>query len=48
MNAPIMKMKSKILNTIIAMTQSRWMPQALMTLALVVAVSGMTGCKPHH
>ena len=41
-------MKSKILSTIIAVTQSKWMRPALMTLALVAAVLGVTGCKPHH
>jgi hypothetical protein len=29
-------------------TQSKWIQPALMTLAILVAVLGVTGCKPHH
>lgn len=43
-----MKMKSTVLNTIIAVTQSKWIRPALMTLAIFVAVLGVAGCKPHH
>ena len=43
-----MKMKSKVISVIVAVTQSKWMQPALITLALVVAVLGVTGCKPHH
>ena len=43
-----MKMKSEVINSIVAVTQSKWMRPALMALALVVAVLGVTGCKPHH
>ena len=43
-----MKMKSKVLSRIIVVTQPKWMRPALMALALVVAVLGVTGCKPHH
>ena len=43
-----MKMKNKVINSIVAVTQSKWMRPALMALALVVAVLGVTGCKPHH
>jgi len=44
-----MKMKSKILSRIIAVTQSNWIRPALMTLALVAVLLGMTGCPaPHH
>ena len=44
----VMKMKNTVLNTIIAVTQSKWLRPALMTLAIFVAVLGVTGCKPHH
>jgi len=43
-----MKMKNNLLNKTIAVTQSKWMRPALMTLAIVVAVLGVTGCQPHH
>ena len=42
-------MKTKnILSKINAMQQSEWLRAGLMTLALVVAVLGVTGCSPHH
>jgi hypothetical protein len=34
--------------TIIGVTRSQWMRPALMTLALVVALLGVTGCPSHH
>ncbi len=40
-----MKKKSKVISVIIAVTQSKWMPVALMMLALLVAVLGVAGCK---
>lgn len=43
-----MKTKNKVISVIIAVTQSKWIRPTLMTLALVVAVLGVTGCKPHH
>lgn len=43
-----MKMKNSILSKIIAVTQSKWIQPALMTLAILVAVLGVAGCKPHH
>jgi hypothetical protein len=43
-----MKMKNTVIDVIIAVTQSKWIRPTLMTLALVVAVLGVTGCKPHH
>lgn len=44
-----MKMKNTVITVIIAVTQSKWIRPALMTLALLlVAVLGVTGCKPHH
>ncbi len=43
-----MKTKHSVIGVIIAVTQSEWMRPALMTLAIVVAVLGVTGCKPHH
>ena len=41
-------MKSKILSTITAVTQSKWVRPALMTLALVAVLLGMTGCPSGH
>lgn len=45
-----MKMKNMAISIIIGVTQSKWMRPALMTLALVVALLGVTGCpqQPHH
>ena len=43
-----MKMKNTVVSAIIAVTQSKWIRPALMTLAIVVAVLGVTGCQPHH
>ena len=42
-----MKMKNHISGAIVAVTQSKWMRPALITLALVATVLGMTAC-PHH
>ena len=39
-----MKMKNKVISGIIAVTQSKWIRPALMTLALVVTLLGVTGC----
>ncbi len=44
----IMKTKHTVISVIIAVTQSEWIRPALMTLAIVVAVLGVTGCTPHH
>ena len=43
-----MKMKNTVISLIIAVTQSKWIRPALMVLAILVAVLGVTGCKPHH
>ena len=43
-----MKMKDTIISVIIAGTQSTWTRPTLMVLAILVAVLGVTGCKPHH
>ncbi len=43
-----MKMKNTVISAIIAVTQSKWIRPAPMTLAILVAVLGVTGCKPHH
>jgi hypothetical protein len=39
-----MKMKSKVINSILAVTQSKWMRPEIMTLALVAALLGVAGC----
>jgi hypothetical protein len=43
-----MKMKNNLLSKINAMQQSKWMRPALMTLAILVAVLGVTGCGHQH
>ena len=43
-----MKMKNNFLSKTITVTQSKWTRPALMMLAILVAVLGVTGCKPHH
>ena len=43
-----MKTKHTVISVIIAVTQSEWIRPALMTVAILVAVLGVTGCKPHH
>lgn len=43
-----MKMKNTVISVIIAVTQSKWMRPALMTLALLVAALGVTGCHKDH
>ena len=44
----VMNIKHTVIGAIIAVTQSQSVRPALMTLALVVAVLGSTGCQPHH
>jgi hypothetical protein len=44
----VMKTKNTLSSVIIAVTQSKWIRPAVMTLALVIAVLGVTGCQPHH
>lgn len=43
-----MKMQNTLMSVITAATQSKWTRPALMTLALVVAVLGVTGCGEKH
>ena len=40
-------MKSNLLSKIHAVQQSKWIRPALMTLALLLAVIGVTGCDKH-
>jgi mannose/fructose/N-acetylgalactosamine-specific phosphotransferase system component IIC len=42
-----MKMKNTVISAIIAVTQSKWIRPALMTLAILVAVLGVSGCTKH-
>jgi hypothetical protein len=43
-----MKMKNTVISVIIAMTQAKWIRPALMTLAILTTVLGVSGCTPHH
>lgn len=43
-----MKIQNNLLGKIIAVTQSTWIRPALMAMALIFAVLGVTGCQPHH
>lgn len=43
-----MKMTPTVISVLIGATQSQWMRPALMTLALVVAFLGVTGCPSKH
>jgi len=43
-----MKMKNTVISVIIAVTQSKWMRPALMTLALLATVLVVTGCPAGH
>ncbi len=43
-----MKMKCYLLSKINTMQQWKWIGPAVMTLTILVAVLGVTGCKPHH
>ena len=43
-----MKTNHNLLGKIITVTQSKWMRPALLALAILVAVLGVVGCKPHH
>jgi hypothetical protein len=43
-----MKTKNIVLLKLTAIPQSSWLLAALMSLTLVIAVLGVTGCAPHH
>ena len=43
-----MKMKSTLISVIIAVTQSKWIRPALMTLAILATVLVVTGCPSGH
>lgn len=43
-----MKIKNNIIRTLTRLTQSNWIQPALMTVALVIAVIGITGCDSGH
>lgn len=43
-----MKIKNNLLSKIIAVTQSKWMRPALMTLAIVGTMLLVTGCPSGH
>ena len=43
-----MKMKTTVISGIIAVTQSRWIRPALMTLAILATMLIVTGCPSGH
>jgi hypothetical protein len=43
-----MKIKNNLLSKINAVTHSKWTRPAVMTVAFLVVVLGVTGCQPHH
>ena len=43
-----MKLRDKALSATIALTQYKWVRPALITLALLAALVGLTGCPGHH
>ena len=43
-----MKKENTVISLIIAVTQSTWTRPTLLMLAILVAVLGVTGSKPHH
>ena len=42
-----MKIKNTVISAIIAVTQSKWMRPALMTVAIVATMLLATGCPSH-
>jgi hypothetical protein len=44
----VMKIRNDLLSKIIAVTQSKWIRPALMTLALLATVLVVTGCPAGH
>jgi hypothetical protein len=44
----VIKMKSTLISVIIAVTQSKWMRPALLTLAILATVLVVTGCPSGH
>jgi len=43
-----MKTKDKAISALIALTQSKWTRPTLITLALLGALLGLTGCPGHQ
>jgi hypothetical protein len=43
-----MKSKHALTRLVLALTQSKWLPSAALTLAAVFVLAGITGCQPHH
>ena len=48
MRVAAMKAKRIILGSIGSIQRSKWRWPALMTLAILVAALGVSGCQPHH
>ena len=43
-----MNIINTVIGAVIAVTQSKWIQPALMTLAILATVLVVTACKPHH
>ena len=43
-----MKTKRSLTRLVLALTQSKWLQPVVLTLAVVVVLTGITGCQPHH
>jgi hypothetical protein len=43
-----MKTNHSLTRLVLALTQSKWLQSAALTLATVVVLAGITGCQPHH
>lgn len=43
-----MRTKNTVIGALIPLIQSQWIQPALVAVAVVVTVIGVTGCTPHH
>lgn len=43
-----MKTKNQLTKHILAVTSSRWLQPAMLTLVVAVVLIGIGGCTPHH
>lgn len=43
-----MKIKNTFICAISALSQSKWLQPAILTLAVAIVLVGITGCQPAH